>query len=316
MKLKIFSIIGLLLFAFLIYKAGIDNILNAFASINISLLIFAFLLNFIVIFLKSEKWRILVESQGFKYPKLKAFLTWIIGLAYGIVTPSRSGELIKIFYLEKQLKMPKSKGLLSTITDRVMDLFSLIIVAFIGSMGIITSIGYQLPIFILSFLASSIGGFLFFSWVINNKKTFKKILSPINRFSESFYKKIINSYENLLSAYNIYIKNPKQLFYSLLLSIIAWFGVYIQGYIITEAFSLNLSIWQVLSVFPISTLVSILPISIAGLGTREATLTLLLPTLVLADIIPMSMILSIVTIWIPTLIGFLITNNSYLEKKD
>jgi len=317
MKLKWLSFIGFLLIIYLIYTAGVNNIITSLSNANLGLLLIAFLFNFITIFLKSEKWRYLIKLQGFgDYNWFKSFLTWIVGLAYGVITPSRSGEVMKIFYLKKQLDMPKTKGLISIIADKVIDIFSLILIATFGSLAFVSSKGFELSFFIVAYFVILCIGLIFFNFMIKNKNFFLKMLKPIKHFSKSFHEKIINSYENILSAYKIYTKNPKKLLFSLFLSLTSWLLVYFQGFIITQAFSMDISLIQVLSVFPISTLVSILPISIAGLGTREATLLFLLPNISLSSIIPMSLVLSIISIWIPTLIGFLISNLSYLERKD
>ena len=210
--------------------------------------------------------------------------------------------------------MPKSKGIISTLTDRIIDMFSLMIVALIGSSILSSEIKGNLSLFLFAYMAVLIIVFIIFTIFINNKNFFKKVLKPVRKFKPEWHEKLINSYDNVLNAYNVYVKKKKTMIKSIFLSITAWAFIYYQAFLVTEAFSLNLSFWQVLSVFPVTTLVSILPISIAGLGTREATLILLIPSLTLHGIIPMSLVLSIITIWIPVLIGFLITNIPYLEK--
>jgi uncharacterized protein (TIRG00374 family) len=110
------------------------------------------------------------------------------------------------------------------------------------------------------------------------------------------------------------LKGRKEhLFAAISVGILSWLVAGIGCYLIALSLSLNISYWYVLISVAISSLIAILPISISGLGTREATFIFLFSiiNIVPEEAVSFSLLILAWT-WLPILPGICLL---YLFKK-
>ena len=72
------------------------------------------------------------------------------------------------------------------------------------------------------------------------------------------------------------IPKLKYIIYLAIMTFIFWIIAYTQAYILAIAFNISIPYKDFILLFPISVIVSLLPISISGFGTREASLLVVL----------------------------------------
>jgi uncharacterized protein (TIRG00374 family) len=102
------------------------------------------------------------------------------------------------------------------------------------------------------------------------------ILSVLQNSRSSFFRRSSRILENVFLGLQ-QITNKKILL-PVFLTILGYLIVFLQCYLVAQAFSMNISIVLLAQFMAIANLIVLLPISIAGLGTREvALLTLFLP---------------------------------------
>jgi len=240
--------------------------LSALVHVNIYYLLLAVVLNIPQLFFKSYRWGFLLKQQNINYSPIQSFLVYISSLYLGVITPGRVGEFLKAFYLKSEKGISISKGFSSVLMDRLFDLYFLIILGFIGIwrfdvLGELSGVFLVLTIIIvltpLIMVNKSLMGKLI--KILYNLTVIKKVKNKIEESFADFY-----------GGMNQLI-NPR-LFVSVLLTCLGYFMFFIQCYLIVMAMNLSINFINITLFMAISNLISFIPISISGLGTRDATL--------------------------------------------
>ncbi|MBD3203422.1 flippase-like domain-containing protein [Candidatus Woesearchaeota archaeon] len=261
-KLKFLPLIGISILIFLIYKIGPEDILNKIIDINpfyLVLILLFYLLNLLSL---TFKWYIILKIQKINLRFIKVLKLYLIGLFYGIITPAKTGSVIRASYLISLIKEPFGKCVSGIIIERIMDLFVLFIYSLLG---IIFFLNYLVDIKIIIFL---FGFFIFMSLVIL-KENFNKL---IFRFVYTFFipKKLKNKSKLIFSSFNKSIPPLQNLILPLMLTFINWIILSIPIYILFKSYSAAVPFVFVVLISSIGNVVSLIPITVGGLGTKEA----------------------------------------------
>ena len=210
----------------------------------------------------------LLKKQKIRVSFLKSLKIFLIGYFYGSVTPGYLGQTIRIPYMKIATKEPLGKLFVNSFIETAVHGLSLYIMMLIGAFLVAS----QYPeIFIGSciFFCGSILIYIFFIKKERGERTFyfliklfipKKFRKQMDRFVETFYKDFPQLKDYILPF---------------LLGIPAWIIIYSQIYIIGLSLNVEIPYFLFLLLYPIANIVAFIPISAAGLGTREATLVFL-----------------------------------------
>ncbi len=254
MKLKkLLPLIGLSIFAYLIYKIGLKNIINTISNANIIYIILAIITAFIVNVIFAIKWREILKAQNIHISISHSYVLYLIGMFYGAITPSRMGSIIRASYLKKETDRSFTDCLSSIAIERIMDLFVIFIFAFIGSLLLSSFINIYFSIILAFFL------FIIASYILLKKKDF------ILKFILKRFRATISNFYNNIPKF-------RYLIYPLFLTFIVWIINAILVYLVFRSLSLHFNLFYLVCIYSIGTVVALIPITIGGLGTREATL--------------------------------------------
>ena len=258
--------IGPLFLLFILSKINISQLLDNLISINIYYLSLAVLLNIPQLFFKSYRWCLLLKQQNINYSPVQSFLIYISSLYVGFITPGRIGEFVKTLYLKSEKNIKISIGFSSVLIDRLFDLYLLIILGFIGiwKFGILGK--FSDIFFILSIVIVLI------PLIILNKQLMEKAIKLLYNLAvvKNIKGKIEENFEDFYNWLQKLI-SPR-LLVSGLLTCLGYFMFFIQSYLIVMAMDLSINFITITLFMAISNLISFIPISISGLGTRDATL--------------------------------------------
>ena len=187
-------------------------------------------------------------------------------LYIGFVTPGRFGEFVKTLYLKSDKGISLSKGFSSVLVDRLFDLYLLIILGFIGlwQFGVLGKLSDAFMILAIIVLISPL--------IMLNKQLIEKLTNILYKVAviKKVKDKIEESFEDFYYGLNKLI-SPKLLI-SGLLTCLSYLMFFIQCYLIVMAMGLSINFITITLFMAISNLISFIPISISGLGTRDATL--------------------------------------------
>jgi len=265
---KYIKYLGIVVLLIILSKIDVSKLWQVILNINIFYLLIAISLNIPQLFLKSLRWNKLLYVQGINYPKTTSFLTYISSLYIGFVTPGRLGEFLKAVYLKSDKGISLSKGMSSVLADRLFDLYLLIILGIIGIwkfdiLGKLSSTSlFLLFILILSPL------------VVLNKQLMVRVVGLIYKFiikkKAELRDKIEERFEDFYNGINQLI--TWKLIFSAFLTCLSYLIFFIQCYLIAIAMGISINFITITLFMAISNLISFIPISISGLGTRDATL--------------------------------------------
>jgi glycosyltransferase 2 family protein len=298
---RIVPIIGIILFGYIIYNIGIEKILFSFKEIYwyyyaISLLIFLPKLA-----LSTIKWKYICDKQKIIIKKLQLLQLFLIGLFFGSVTPGGIGLHIRIYYLKQHSKASFEKCLTNSFIDGTLTILSGVFLATLGTTLLFSKFSRFLPI-ILIFFIIYLAVFLFFMERRRGSGFFNFIIRPL---IPKKYQTNIDSYLDLMYED---LPRLRDTIIPFLFDITIWIISATQVYILALSFNIPVPYGEFILISIISVVVvSIIPISIGGLGVREGLFVVMLGAYGVAYEVAFVLSLAgfIVTALMPGIIGLL-----------
>lgn len=257
--------VSFILLFILISKTGAERLIQAVKGISFTSFLSSALLYVFSIFVSSIRWQYLIMRKiGLK----RLFPLYLIGSFFNNLMPGIiGGDAVKAYYLGKELKQGPnqsaskiSMAIASVFMDRYIGFISLLIIAtiaypfgeryFRGSY-----IEWILPFIIAAFITGSAILFIF--------RIGRRI-----RYMSDFYEYL-----------RFYGKEKGILLRCLLLSLFIQTIIIFSAYVITRGIGINIPFYFLSIIIPIISVISSIPVSISGIGVREASFVLLLSPL-------------------------------------
>ncbi|AYK14297.1 MAG: lysylphosphatidylglycerol synthase transmembrane domain-containing protein [Methanosarcina flavescens] len=275
---------------YLLSKLDVKAIYEVFTEMNLVLLSFSLPLVVLMYLMKARKWQTLLNCIDIRIPILRSLEIILIGTFYGALTPGRTGEVSRAFYLDSE----KSRSIPTIIMDRIIDVICLM---FLSALAIAFFFKDRNLIYLMTFMMSfSAVGIV----IITNEKA-------VSLFFRMFFKN--KEYkENYIKTMREIIKNKKVLSKVFLLTLGYYLVNLVVYWIVIKSLSPALNNILAFSL-PIIVVLGNFPISISGFGIREfisvTIFNLLGENLAYGFSCPV--ILYFLTSLSPALFGFLLT---------
>lgn len=252
-KLKI-AVTGLLLF-FLLWKVHPRQIYLALQSANFDGLVIAIVLGSVMLLLRWWKWHVLVKGGLQTHNRKQSLVSLLGGMAFALVTPARVGELSRALFFGKGTKT--QVGAL-TFLDRLIDLFVVLLFAFLGASS-------QVNASLRVLLGLTMG---VLAWMVLR---FESFLILLRRWFKGGW------LGTRLSSLDEVGRNLKHgvIAQNFLISCCLTFIDLVTFYVLLKCFA-EVRFSVILFVFPLVLLTNVAPITISGLGLREGTAIALL----------------------------------------
>lgn len=265
-KIKIFlQILGPLIFIYILSKIDYQILFEEIKLLKWYFLVLAFILLVLEIIIKSLRWQVILSSLDIVIPKINCLSLYWLGLFIGIITPGRLGELIKVYFL-KNKGHHVFRSFFSIILDRTIDILILLFFGLLIFFFFLKDIGIYIIFFGLILLLVIIFIFL----LIDQRSYLHKITGQLIQkifpvdfkdYSRFTFHKFWQGIKSLKKS---------QVIYFFIYLIIGWFLYFLAKYVIALSLGVDLSFINIAMISILVAIVTILPISIAGLGTREA----------------------------------------------
>lgn len=295
--------IGLFILAYIIYSLDIDKIIAAFFSIDPVFLVYSLLLTIPLLIIRNATWQIILKEQNITVGFFYTIKVYLIGVFYGTITPGFSGQLMRVPYLKEKTKQPYGKLFINTIIETFVHSFSLYGMMILGALLVIGTIPELLPITIAIFLVFCLLA-VYFTKREWGEKFFRVCITffiprslkvHLNAFVDSFYHDFPRFHTMILPY---------------LLGIVTWIIVFTQEYLILMGLGLQIPYFAFLLLFPIANVAGFIPITFAGLGTRELTAIFLFTSIFPVaeeQILVLSLVGLVVTNLFLAVLGFLLS---------
>lgn len=299
---KLLPIIGLALFVYLVYRIGIAKIIHSFSNLNPWYLILSFALIPIYLLVFTYKWSLILKKQGIHLRLWYLTKLYLIGNFYGTITPARAGSLIRAYYLKNKINRPFGACASSIVLERVMDLSVIFITAILGGLLLLHYFSAQILLEVIIAFILFFGAFLFFLSKKRSEFIFKIFYSFF--IPARFKSRVMDSFNSFYSN----IPKLTKLIAPFLFTFVNWMIIFLASFIIAKALSIKVPLHYFIPLYALATIVSIIPITISGLGTRELALISLFSIFgVLPEKVIAMSLLSVIFGLIPALLGFIIS---------
>lgn len=232
-------------------------------------LVAAVLLDAGVIHAKLLRWQSLLAACKVRVGTASAYKAYLPSLFLGLATPGRVGDVVRIQYLKRDHGVRYSDGLAVSVVDRLCDVY--VLLAFV-SLGIVH-------------LTSALSGPLArVAWIAVAGVAVAPLLLFIPKLAEPaaswLYARVAQggasdgpaAFFDALRA-----QSGRALAVPLGATIAAFLINYLQAWLVAGALGMSLSFVDVVAVLSISSLLGLLPISVSGVGVREAFCALVFP---------------------------------------
>lgn len=269
-------VLGLILFFTILSRSNLRLIAMNIKNVNVLYVIAALLLTFPMFTVKALCWNYIKRKQGIKYSLKNSILMYWSGMSIGFVTPGRIGELAKVFYLKND-GYSTGKSFVSMFLDRLSDLVFLVIFILLGlCIFYLKLIKNLYPIIIIA----TIGILIVF--VLIKRGLITTLFNKMFQFM--IPKKYVNSWKINFQEFMKDVKSYslKNYLIILLITLFSYAFYYLQIYVLSRGCGLNIPFLYLSFSMTIAGLISLLPISISGIGTRDATLILLFSTFLIS----------------------------------
>ena len=299
---KYLPLVGILIFAYLLFRLNVWSILGEIKNTNLFFLSIAMTMVLVSFFTSTLKWFVIARQQKIKVPFEYALKINLMSGFYGFVTPSRIGSMIRIEYLKKFANDRYGKGISNYILEKILDVSSLMILILVSSFFFRKALSMNY----FNYALVGVGAIFIVAIVFMNEGRSKMILKIF--YMKILPKKIKETAKD--GFYSFYEDMPERKFFPIFIifSLTNWVILYSIFYFIGLSVGINISFFYFLLFMPLTTFIGQIPITINGLGTREAAMISLFGLLGIpgTKIFSMSLINLVINGILPSIIGMLL----------
>ncbi len=245
------ALFALVALSVILWQIGIQNIYSAFSSANPAFIAAAFLLFVFVLFLNAANFMVLLspvnsKSAGFLYIAKGYVHAWAVGL----ITPGRVGEFSMAYFLRKSFDVSKTVSIV--LLERVITVSVLVL---LSSGLILAAFGVWQAILVLGLVAASWAALIAFSLMD---------MPAVRRLAG--YSETIRFFLG---------REKSVLFASITFVAARWLMFGVINYALLLSLGTEVEFAALIPVVAASTLISMIPVTIGGLGLREGSFVLL-----------------------------------------
>lgn len=261
--------IGLALLAYLVARVGLRDLLRLWASVDRAPLILAGCLAFGMMALKVERWRRLLRLQAIGLRFREAWAAYMAAYTVGTVTPGRAGEFIKVAYVRRRAEASLGTGMASVLLDRLLDVAVLLALAALGLAWIPQFAGLGgLGAWIVGAALASAAGLAALQ-AGRRRGVWQRVRQTLER--RIGLDRLGGELRDVRHGLDHLLTLPAML-PAAALTLASWVCLVLACQLIALSLSLVIPFWFLACATAIAGLLSLLPVSIAGIGVRDTAL--------------------------------------------
>jgi uncharacterized membrane protein YbhN (UPF0104 family) len=207
----------------------------------------------------SLRWQLLARPLGFGQPLVRFVRLYFVGMFFNLVLPtSVGGDVVRAWYLAETTRR-RSAAFVSVLLERSSGLLVLIALACLATLYVPPQLPAWIPRGVWFVTAAAFAGVL----------TFPLAVRASNRLSR---------FRPVVETARAYLRRPGLLLGTTLLSVVVQLANVVLVWLLGEALGVSVPALYYGVLVPVVTLLTLLPISLNGMGVREgATIFLLAP---------------------------------------
>ena len=266
-KVPLWRLIGPVIVVAAIWWAGPGKVWGVLSIADVRVVAVVLLLSIPMVTIKAVRWRILLRCYDIELSFRDSVSMYATGIVFSTVTPGRVGDMVKILMLVKR-GCSAGKAIACNVLDRLFDVTLIVIAGYAGMWYFSGQFGAHLRVvnIIIVIVVGLLVVFVLKRHLIK-KMAIKLIPAQYEATARESWNEIVGGFW----------RNPVGQLLSLGFWTVVFWGVYFCAmYLCAVALELDVSFIYMSACAVIAMLFSLLPITVAGIGTRDATFILLL----------------------------------------
>ena len=319
-KSIIFLVIGLLIFAIMLYFIGVDNVISAFKLAKYEYVLLAIIIQVFTYFLYTFRWKLINNLANINVNIKKLIPMVLVSLAVNNITPSGrgGGEPVRAYILAKQENYLVEETFATVVADRALDTFPFVILAILTIISMTFRMDFPTWLLILMVVAVIVIVLILILLIYMsiNPNFGRRVEGWIMGVFKLFYKKNLDKMEEKIhmivtgfqDTMKLVLSDKKILYQAVPLSFLIWIFEIVRVYIVFLAFGVNVDLFVIGEVFIIASLVGMIPFLPGGIGAVDGIMILFFSTVGIPYSISAaaSLIERVISFWMTTVIGLMI----------
>ena len=268
-----FQIIVAVLTCFVLFRlVDWGSTVKILLRVQILPVIVAFALLYIGLFLSSYKWQILMKALNFRFRINELIrLYWVATFFQNFLPTSVGGDVVRITVLRNTKRLAQVTA--SILIERLTGFITLLALSFLVFLlrPNYFNLGDQ-EVIIWLILASLL--LFIFALLLYGQKIIKVFKCSIFR-KQKMIKSILSKFEKVLVSVGIYRKEKITIIYAFIVSLFFYLSLIVFQYLAFFSLGIEVPFIEVFLLAPLIPLISILPISLNGIGIAEGAFVIL-----------------------------------------
>jgi len=249
-------LLGLGILAWVLHRVGPGAFLATFQQVGPLWFFVLLALNVPHLFCKIERWHRLLHDNGVRLDRRRAGASYLAGIALGAFTPGRAGEFFRAWFPVRQVGAPLAVSLATVLADRLYDLAFLLAVSALAAFYLT---GAHWAFVGVGALTAGLGALFLL------RRPLRRLLSRLRRrlgLSDDQKEQFVGALSTCVTRW------PAPLFWT----IAGHLFMNLQVWALAHAAGASLPFFESFLLFSVANTIALLPVSVLGLGTREAAL--------------------------------------------
>ena len=266
----LFQALGVALFVVILTRVDLREIARSYRRMNPVSAAIGIALLFLLTLVKSYRWKRIVAAQGTAVGLARAFRVYAASLYLGVVTPGHLGDFAKSLYLMNR-GFPAGRALFSSLVDRLFDVILFVVVGYVSLLFFPGIFANQLLMssLLLGIVALATAALF---WRRDLLQRFsRRFVSgmPGSGFRTNLDRIITEGLEEFKTM------RLRKASVVALLTALAWMAHYLFFIVFASALGIGATVSVLIVCVSAAVFMSLLPVSISGLGTRDLALILI-----------------------------------------
>lgn len=265
----ILPLVGVVIFILILRGIGFANLVETFRTVDRRGFLFFPVFTLFIVLMRGLRWQYLMGLVGIRYPLWRASLVWAIGFFAGAVTPGKVGDAMRGYYLSRDANRNFAESFATVVVDRLMDLVALLVFGVISV--ILFSYYYtELPSVWIVFVAVVV--IIGLIYLMLHRQAMRKLARPVFRLitPPKYQAEMSQHFHSFYDSVGVYLREWRRASLGLVYTVAFWLGVAFLALVVARMLSIETEFGYLCVMLPMIALVEIIPISVAGLGTRDA----------------------------------------------
>lgn len=273
----------ILILIFIFAKIDIWSVIRALETSTTMYLFCSIIPQAVSILILVKRWQTILYAMRYQVSFSRCFKIVMAALPLTSITPSKSGDVIRAYYLRDEIPLTKTAG--SVLTERIFDVLTLILFSLAG-MALYHRYEFAGAVLVMLVLTA-----LLLFLLCSDLQL--PVREPWNSKAQNF-----------ALSMKLLIRNKKALISVTLYSLLIWLLSIIQTLLFFYALGIEIPMAFVMGNIPIAIFIGMIPVTLGGMGTRDAAIIVLFSEYASpSELLAVGILFSAFRYWLLSLIG-------------